>query len=133
MPERHTVLFVDDEREILIAATLRLGAAGYNILTACDGVDGMALAAERRPDVILLDVRMPRMDGLTALRELKRRSDTEDIPVIMLSASIIDRQEALDAGARTFLKKPYSGDMLVRTVNLALGSKRPAIRVLTSE
>jgi CheY-like chemotaxis protein len=120
MPEQLTVLVVDDDCEIVTAATLRLRAAGYGIQTANDGVSGLALAAECDPDVILLDVRMPRMGGLTVLGELKARGDTKHIPVVMLSASNVDQQAALDAGARFFLKKPYRGDMLVQAVAMAV-------------
>jgi DNA-binding response OmpR family regulator len=124
MVEQLTVLVIDDDCEIVTAATLRLQAAGYRTKTACDGEYGVALAAECNPDAILLDVRMPRKDGLTALKELKQRDNTKNIPIVMLSASIVDQQAALDAGARYFLKKPYCGEMLVRTVTSAL--KRPS-------
>lgn len=120
MPEQHTVLVVDDDREIVTAATMRLRAASYRTLTAYDGESGVALAAKGRPDVILLDVRMPCKDGLTALRELQQCCDTKDIPVVMLSASVVDQQAALDAGAQFFLKKPYCGDTLLLTVARAL-------------
>jgi CheY-like chemotaxis protein len=120
MPEQLTVLVVDDDCEIVAAATIRLRAAGYRTQSACDGESGVALAAECHPDIILLDVRMPRKDGLTALKELKNRSDTKDIPIVMLSASIVDQKAALDAGARFFLKKPYRGDKLVQAVAAAL-------------
>jgi CheY-like chemotaxis protein len=122
MPEPHTALMVDDDREIVTAATLRLRAAGYRTLTAYDGDSAVAVAAKRRPDVILLDVLMPRKDGLTALRELKQRDDTKSTPVVMLSACIGNQQASLDAGARFFLRKPYSGDTLVRAVTKALES-----------
>ena len=120
MPEQLTVLVVDDDCEIVTAATLRLRAAGYRTQTAYDGESGVALAAGCHPDAILLDVRMPRKDGLTALKELKRRDDTKNIPVVMLSASIVDQQAALDAGARFFLKKPYGGDTLLQAISSAL-------------
>ena len=120
MCEQPTVLVVDDDYEIVTAATLRLRAAGYRTRMAYDGESGVALAVKCHPDAILLDVRMPRKDGLTALRELKLRDDTKGIPVVMLSASIVDQQAALDAGARFFLKKPYCGDTLVRAVTSAL-------------
>jgi CheY-like chemotaxis protein len=120
MRKQLTVLIVDDDREIVTAATLRLGAVGYRTLTAHDGESGVALAAECQPNVILLDVRMPRMDGLTALGELKQRGDTRDIPVVMLSASIVDQRAALQSGARYFLKKPYRGETLVQAVAAAL-------------
>lgn len=120
MAEQLTVLVVEDDREIVTATTIRLGAAGYRTLTACDGESGVALAAECHPDVILLDVRMPRKDGLTALAEIKQRGDTADIPVVILSANIVDQEAALVAGARFFLRKPYDGDRLVQIVAAAL-------------
>jgi DNA-binding response OmpR family regulator len=112
---------VDDDHEILHAACMRLRAAGYSTLEATDGESGVAAAVARHPDLILLDVRMPRKDGLAALSELKRRSDTKDIPVVMLSASIVDQGAGLDAGARFFIRKPYSGAALVKAVRAAIG------------
>lgn len=120
MLEQLTVLVVDDDAEIVTAATLRLRAAGYLTRSAHDGIAAVALAAECQPNVVLLDVRMPRMDGLTALKELKQRDDTKHIPVVMLSASIVDQQAALDDGARYFLKKPYLADTLLRALASAL-------------
>jgi CheY-like chemotaxis protein len=122
MPEQPIVLVVDDDHEIVMAATLRLRAAGYRTQIAYDGESGVALAAKCQPNVIVLDVRMPRMDGLTALGKLKGRRDTKDIPVVMLSASVVDQQAALNAGARFFLKKPYRGETLVQAVAAALES-----------
>ncbi len=124
MPEeRQTVLLVDDDREIVRGAGLRLRAAGYRTLAVHDADAGIAAAADKLPAAIVLDVRMPRKDGLAALADLKQRPDTRDIPIIMLSASIVDQQRALDAGARFFLKKPYRGDLLVQAVNAAIADK----------
>jgi DNA-binding response OmpR family regulator len=120
MPDSATVLMIDDDREIVRGACLRLQAAGYRMTTAGDAEAGIAAALANHPDVILLDVRLPRRDGLSALSELKRRLETKHIPVVMLSASVVDQQAALDAGARFFLRKPYRGDMLVQAVRTAL-------------
>lgn len=122
MLDRRTVLMVDDDHDIVYAACVRLRAAGYNTLEAKDGESGVAAAVAGRPDLILLDVRMPRQDGLAALAELKRRSDTKDIPVVMLSASIVDQKAGLDAGARFFIRKPYSGATLVQAVQTAIAT-----------
>jgi DNA-binding response OmpR family regulator len=124
--DHHTVLMVDDDHEILHAASMRLRAAGYSTLEATDGESGVAAAIAEHPDLILLDVRMPRMGGLAALSELKRRSDTKDIPVVMLSASIVDQGAGLDAGARFFIRKPYSGGTLVQAVRTAIGMQAKA-------
>jgi DNA-binding response OmpR family regulator len=120
MPDPSIVLMIDDDQEIVRGACLRLAAAGYRMLTAGDAEAGIAAARANHPDVILLDVRLPRRDGLSVLSELKRRSETKHVPVVMLSASVVDQQAALDAGARFFLRKPYRGDMLVQAVSAAL-------------
>jgi CheY-like chemotaxis protein len=120
MPDPATVLMIDDDREIVRGACLRLRAAGYRMLTAGDAETGIAAAIASHPDIILLDVRLPRRDGLFALSDLKRRPETKHIPVVMLSASVVDQQAALDAGARFFLRKPYCGDMLVQAIRTAL-------------
>ncbi len=111
------VLLVDDDANLVHASQLRLGHAGYEITSAYDGVEGLRKARELRPDAIVLDVRMPRMDGLSALAELRVDPATSEIPVVMVSASVRDQQRALDAGARCFLTKPYDGKKLLATVD----------------
>ncbi len=118
-----TVLLVEDDVEIRSIGVLRLSAAGFRTLTAGDGRAGIEQAHQEQPDVIVMDIRMPIMDGLTALAELKACSDTRCIPVVMLSASVGDQQRALDAGARYFIKKPYQGTHFVETVRAALHSE----------
>lgn len=120
MDSRRKILLIDDDRDIAFGAALRLRSAGYDTLLACDGFEGVAGARANRPDVILLDVRMPRMDGFQVLAELRKESDTKLIPVIMLSASMHDRQAALDCGARFFQCKPYRPDDLLASVAMAL-------------
>lgn len=120
MPKSATVLIVDDDAEIVRGVSLRLAAAGYRMLTASDAESGIATAVANQPDVIVLDVRLPRRNGLSALSDLKSRPETKQIPVVMLSASVVDQQAALDTGARFFLRKPYRGDVLVQAVRTAL-------------
>lgn len=108
-----TILIVDDDHAIVQGATLRLEAAGYCTLSAEDGEGGVSQAFDHRPSAVLLDVRMPRMDGLSALKILREDERTRHTPVIMLSASLRDKQTALEAGATYFLTKPYrSPDVL---------------------
>ncbi len=121
MPSKQTVLLVDDDPAILEGARLRLRASGYDTLNANDGIQGLATAIKAQPDAIVMDVRMPRMDGLAALAELQENEDTKNIPVVMLSASLRDQQMALDAGARFFITKPYEGKTLMRAVESAIG------------
>lgn len=124
MLSQRRVLIVDDEPDIRDGVSRWLDAAGYATLTAGDGEQGVATATEVRPDAILLDVRMPKLDGMQALAQLRRDERTERIPVVMLSASLRDEQKALDAGARFFVQKPYSGKSLVSIVAAACDEVR---------
>jgi len=121
MTNRNRILLVDDDADVLRGAMLWLKAAGYEISTANDGNQAIAVAVQEKPAAIVMDVRMPNQDGLSAMSQLQQRDDTKDIPIIMLSASLIDQQRALDAGARFFLPKPYEGKKLVAAVNAAVG------------
>jgi len=119
------ILLVDDEEEILRATELWLSFAGFETSTACDGRDAISSATKDQPDAIVMDVRMPHLDGLTALSELQHQEETRHIPIVMLSASLVDKEQALDAGATYFLTKPYQGRELVEAVNAAVN--RPAV------
>lgn len=117
-----SVLLIDDDCEIVEGASCRLRAKGYRTISAPDGQQGIEAARESQPDAIVLDVRMPRMDGLAALENLRHDERTQNIPIVMLSASLVDQQAALDAGARFFLTKPYEGRDLVTAVESAIDS-----------
>jgi len=125
MTIRKRVLMVDDEPDVIRGVQIWLLTAGYETLTALDGNQAVAAAIKDVPDAIILDVRMPNKDGLAVMAELQRREDTKHIPIIMLSASLVDKQRALDAGARFFLTKPYVGKDLVAAVNASVGSTTP--------
>ncbi len=116
MDSQTKVLLVDDEAEIRISAEMWMQNAGFDTLTARDGIEVLALAADEQPAAIVMDVRMPQKNGLVALAELKQHDRTRNIPVVMLSASIIDQERALDSGACCFLTKPYDGRTLVKVV-----------------
>ena len=107
MSEKPTILIVDDEWAIARAIEIRLRAQGYEVLLAHDGGEGLEAAQQHRPDAIVLDVRMPVMDGMEVLARLATKKETKDIPVVIASASMVDRSRALDMGARFFLEKPY--------------------------
>jgi CheY-like chemotaxis protein len=111
---------VEDDSDICFGTSLRLRTQGYEPIMASDGEAAVASAVANHPDAIVMDVRMPGMDGVTALVRLKKNEGTRRIPVIMLSASIGDRQGSLDAGARFFLDKPYQAKTLVAAVETAI-------------
>ena len=110
------ILLIDDDPDLQVGAAARLCAAGYEARIANDGNEGLDAAIQCDPDAILMDIRMPECDGLEALRALKLRDDTKDIPVIMLSASVSLRQTSLDQGAKYFIPKPYDGRALLAAV-----------------
>jgi CheY-like chemotaxis protein len=125
MPDRNTILVADDDPDILEGVRCRLHTAGFDTLEAHDGSEAVDAATRRHPDAILLDVLMPRMDGLSALRTLQRRQETKDIPVVVISASLRDRKAALDSGARLFLTKPYDGKTLLTAIRSVIQSSFP--------
>ena len=116
------ILIAEDERDIrdLIAFTLRF--AGYEVFTAANGEEAVQLAPQVNPDLILMDVRMPRMTGYEACRILKLNPDLKDIPIVFLSAKgqEAEIQQGLEAGAEEYLLKPFAPDHLTSHVKTIL-------------
>ena len=112
------ILVAEDERDIreLIAFTLTF--AGHQITQAANGAEAVEKVAEAKPDLILLDVRMPRMSGYEACRQIKSADGTRDVPVVFLSAKGQDEevQTGLDAGAVAYILKPFAPDELSQQV-----------------
>ncbi len=117
---KREILIVDDDADVRFAVAARLVRAGYTTTSASNGSEALQVALAQRPDAIVLDVRMPDMDGMTVLSKLKAEADTRNVPVVMLSASVVDQNRAIDAGARFFLSKPYRAEDLVTAVTKAL-------------
>lgn len=121
---KHRILIVDDDHDISRGVELRLRSAGYDTFTASDGAEGCAAAVDQGPDAIVMDVRMPKVDGIEALNTLSHDGRTNSTPVIVLSASLGDQQAALDAGARYFLKKPFrTSDLLTAIESVVPATK----------
>ncbi len=116
------ILVAEDERDIreLIAFTLRF--AGFDVELAQNGAEAVEKAPSVNPDIILMDVRMPRMTGYQACEALKKNPDTQDIPVIFLSAKGQESeiQEGLGVGAREYILKPFAPDELATQVKRIL-------------
>jgi len=123
MQIKQRVLIVDDEADIQDGVSRWLTAAGYETLLASDGDKGIASASQNKPKAIFLDMLMPGKNGIETLAELRACEDTSDIPVVMLSASLRDQQQALDAGARFFIHKPYDGKKLISTIRAAISEQ----------
>jgi DNA-binding response OmpR family regulator len=118
-----TILVVDDERNIRNILDFSLVAEGYRVISAADGQETLQLAATEKPDLVILDVMMPNMDGFTICRLLKEDRRTADIPVILLTAknSRSDRQRGLQVRADDYMTKPFSPQKLVAKVQSLLG------------
>jgi CheY-like chemotaxis protein len=114
----YRILIADDEPHMLkfIEFTLRKG--NFEILKANDGAQALEVAEAQKPNVIVMDVLMPGMDGVTALKELKKKPELKMIPVILLTARghTLDPEEARKAGASCYLTKPFSPTELLRQV-----------------
>lgn len=116
------VLVVDDEPDLLALLLDQVSSLGYDVVAARDGTEGLRVAMDRRPDVILTDVIMPYMDGPEMLERLRSSADTREIPVIALTA-LTDRRtrsRLSQLGVRSFLAKPYSMRELGERIREAL-------------
>jgi CheY-like chemotaxis protein len=118
MEKRCHVLLVDDARDSREMYAFFLRAAGYAVHEATDGANAVAMAIELRPDVVVMDLTLPLLDGFAAIARLAEHPETADIPVVVLSAHTFpdDERRARAAGAAAFLAKPCHPDLLAREV-----------------
>ncbi|GAA0489229.1 hypothetical protein Ade02nite_73420 [Paractinoplanes deccanensis] len=120
-PAGPSILIADDDDEVRDIIEFRLQVAGFRTLTADNGLSALTLAVQRRPHVIILDVTMPQLDGLTVCSELHNSPTTAEIPVLMISSSG-DPARLLATGADDFLPKPFTSHEMMRRVNWLLMS-----------
>ena len=104
------ILVVDDERHIVRLVEVNLARAGYDVATAYDGIEALEVVKKARPDMIVLDVMMPRMDGFEVLKRLQADEETQNIPVIMLTAKAQDADifKGWSSGVSSYLTKPFN-------------------------
>ncbi|MDT0630295.1 response regulator transcription factor [Rubrivirga sp. S365] len=121
-PETATVLVVDDEPDLVELIQYALEAQGFTVLTAADGVEALALAEAERPDLLVVDIMMPRMDGIALTAQVRERGALRLTPILMLTARTDERDEiaGLQAGADDYLPKPVSPKRLVSRVKALL-------------
>ena len=126
-PERDKplVLIADDDADILGLVEFRLDAAGYAVARAEDGRDALRLARELVPDIAVLDVMMPFLDGYEVTEQMRKDDVMKGIPVILLTARVqeADVQRGFDAGADDYVKKPFSPQELRSRVQAVLGRR----------
>ena len=115
---KQTILIVDDERDILDLIEYNLKIEGFNVLKAENGQEGITKAKEGRPDLILLDIMMPKMDGLEAVEIMRGDKDLKKIPIIFLTAKSDERTEieCLNKGGDDYITKPISTIKLVSRI-----------------
>jgi len=117
------ILFIEDEPDQIKLIKTRIEASGYDFEFAMDGETGLRKAKEYRPDLILLDLILPHIDGFEVCKRLKKDPDTEKIPIIILTAIGIKDAEAKVriSGAESFLKKPYDSKSLMKEIKKFIG------------
>jgi DNA-binding response OmpR family regulator len=120
---RPLVLIADDDSDILSLVALRLERSGFEVVVARDGEQALATALDREPDIALLDVMMPKLDGYEVTALLRDNQATRHIPIILLTARVqeADIARGLEAGADDYVKKPFSTRELRDRVQAALG------------
>jgi len=119
------ILYVEDNDDNIYVVKNRLGRAGFTILVARDGEQGVAMASAEQPDLILMDLRMPVVDGWEATRRIKAEAATRHIPILALSAHAMtgDRAKALDAGCDDYDTKPIDFARLRAKIDALLGKR----------
>jgi two-component system cell cycle response regulator DivK len=112
------VLIIEDNEDNLSLMRLLLERAEYEVLAAEDGISGLKIANQEQPDIILLDLAMPEMDGWEVARELKANIQTQNIPIIVVTAHALskDRDRAYAAGCDAFIVKPFSVAKLIQEI-----------------
>ncbi|MFI6070707.1 response regulator transcription factor [Actinoplanes sp. NPDC051343] len=113
-----TVLLAEDDPDIRHLVSAKLLRSGFDVIETADGAEALAAIRRRRPDLVLIDLRMPRLEGLEVLRELRADPGTARLPVIVLTARTrgLDAQLGYAAGATDYIVKPFSPRELVRRV-----------------
>ena len=120
-----TVLIIEDEKLIIVSTQMVLEAAGFRVESAINGEEGISKAKGIRPDLILLDIMMPGIDGWETLTRLKRDPETSGIPVIIFTAREHSRghQKSTEMGAADYFRKPFEPDELIELVEKHVGQK----------
>ena len=120
-------MIVDDDPVVRRMLQLTFEAEGFEVVTAADGVEALAAVRGERPAILVLDIMMPKLDGMKVMRELKADDDLRNIPVILLSAKgrNVDQKIGFEVGADDYITKPFSPRKLVERINAILGQTSP--------
>jgi CheY-like chemotaxis protein len=123
-PQRRLILVADDDDDVRELVVFRLERAGYQVVTASDGHEAVEVALERPPDVCVIDVMMPRLNGYEVTERLRASPGLADVPIVLLTASVQEAavNRGFDAGASDYIKKPFSPQQLLDRIAAALNS-----------
>jgi len=118
------VLVADDDADVRELVVFRLTRAGYEVITAADGEQAVQLALERRPNVCVIDVMMPKLDGFEVTERLRESDELAGVAILLLTASVQESavEQGVAAGADDYIKKPFSPAELVERIAAALDS-----------
>ena len=132
MAERQVILIIEDDPDIARIVNFELDDAGYGVLLAKDGVTGLTMAREAKPDLVVLDLGLPDLDGAEIARRLRKTSDT---PIIVLTAmdSVGTKVSLLEGGADDYLTKPFAPEELLARIKVQLRRKRGGDAVVLGE
>ncbi len=119
MADKGKVLIIDDERDLLETMRSRLDASGYDVRVATDGITGIEVAQKDPPDLIILDIMMPGIDGFETLRRIREVGEIKDIPIVIFSCGSEEEEwarRALTLGSVGYVVKPFDSEALLFTV-----------------
>ena len=119
------ILYVEDNEDNVYMLSRRLKRKGFEIVVAVDGEQGVEMASSEKPDLILMDLSLPKMDGWTATKRIKSNNDLKSIPIIALSAHAMEehKQRAIESGCNDYDTKPVDIDRLLSKISAQLGTK----------
>ena len=117
------ILIIDDEKDFVEVLSARLRYSGFDVINAFDGIEGLKKAKAEVPDLILLDIMLPKLDGREALMEFKLDEVTRSIPIIAITAIVekFNKDFTLELGARGYLQKPFDYEVLLQMIKNLLG------------
>ena len=118
------ILVADDDGDVRELVVFRLERAGYRVVTAADGQEAVEVALERSPDVCVIDVMMPKLDGYQVTERLRASPGLAEVPIVLLTASVEDAavSRGFEVGASDYIKKPFGRHELLERIAAALGS-----------
>jgi two-component system, cell cycle response regulator DivK len=122
---RRTILLIEDNEQNLYLTTFLLEKGGFMVVAARSGPEGMTLANQVRPDLIILDIQLPQMDGYTVARELRKNPVLKAVPIVAVTsyAMVGDREHALEAGCSGYIEKPINPDTFISEIEKHLNAR----------